>query len=285
MYKNLVVTIILVIATSSLMAVNPTCAQSLTSAPIPLKPEFSIAVTNSSYYVPVTYSIDPSTGQEIANTSYYSDYVDSLNVTITIKNQPLALSVKSDEYNGFKYFIEVKPHNSADWLSFTGYIDGLGHTQVGLGFVPSNSTSTTLAFQFSNPYFPVNDSKEFPANSNGLTYATNPFFPITVAKNEPADFRFRAGIGELYYISMGQLLFKGNYSDWSQLMISMTNGETSTTPTVSPSPTPSPTISPAPSPTPLPQESSLIIAVTAVVIAVIVVSVGLFVYFKKRKHQ
>jgi hypothetical protein len=282
MYKGLATAIILIIAASSLIAVNPASAQSSTSAPIPLKPEFSIAVTDNSYYVPVTYSIDPSTGQEIANTSYYSGYVDSLNVTLTIKNQPLALSVESDVYNGFKYFIEVKPHNATDWTSLTGYYDGLGHTQVGLGFVPSNSTSTTLVFQFSNPYFPVNDSKEFPANSNGLTYATNPFFPITVAENEPADFRVRAGVGELDYISMGQLLFKGNYSDWSQLTISMMNGETSTTPTASPSPTSSPTISPTPSSTPMPQESSLIIGVTAVLIAVIVI--GLLVYFRKRKH-
>jgi hypothetical protein len=265
MYKGLAVIIILVIAASTLMAVNPTSAQSSTSAPIPLKPEFSIAVTDNSYYVPVTYSVDPSTGQEIANTTYYSGYVDSLNVTITIKNQPLALSIESDKFNGFKYFIEVKPYNSVDWTSFTGYHDGLGHTQVGLGFVPSNSTLTTLTFQFSNPYFPVNDSKEFPANSSGLTYATNPFFPITVTKNEPADFRVRAGIGELYYISMGQLLFKGNYSDWSQLTISMTNGETATTPTASPSP-------------PVPEYS-------ITVILPLLVAISLTAIILRRKHR
>ena len=65
------------------------------------------------------------------------------------------------------------------------------------------------------------------------------------------------------------------------------------TPSPAPSPTPSPTISPSPSPTaspssspsptPVPPESPPIIAGTAAV-AVIAASVGLFVYFKKRKR-
>jgi len=222
------------------LTVKPASAQapSPTVYPTPSTPSFSVAITNSSYYLPVTYSTDPSTGQEIANKSYFSGYVDALNVTITISNQPLALSVKSNEYSGFKYFIEVKPHNSANWTSLTGYKSGLGTYMSGLGFLPSNTSQTDLTFQFSNPYFPVNNEKEYPTNSTGLTYATQPFFTITVAENEPVDFRVRAGIGDFQYISMGQLLYDGNYSDWNQLTITMANGETSTA-NVSPNPSPS----------------------------------------------
>ena len=53
---------------------------------------------------------------------------------------------------------------------------------------------------------------------------------MTVAKNESVDFRVRAAIGDLNYMSMGQLYFNGNYSDWNQLTITMTNGETSSVP-------------------------------------------------------
>ncbi|MDD4325916.1 MAG: emp24/gp25L/p24 family protein [Candidatus Bathyarchaeota archaeon] len=217
----LLLTLITAISSLTILTINPANAQnpSPTPYPIPSTPYFSITITNSSYFVPVTYSTDPSTGQKIANKSYYSGYVDALNVTIQIENQPLALSIKSNEYSGFKYFIELKPHNSANWTSLTGYLSGLGTYMSGLGFLPSNTSQTQLTFQFSNPYFPVNNQKEYPVNSSGLTYATNPFFTVTVAKNETLDFRVRAGIGNFQYISMGQLLYDGNFSDWNQFTI------------------------------------------------------------------
>lgn len=217
----LLLTLITAISSLTILTINPANAQnpSPTPYPIPSTPYFSITITNSSYFVPVTYSTDPSTGQKIANKSYYSGYVDALNVTIQIENQPLALSIKSNEYSGFKYFIELKPHNSANWTSLTGYLSGLGTYVSGLGFLPSNTSQTQLTFQFSNPYFPVNNQKEYPVNSSGLTYATNPFFTVTVAKNETLDFRVRAGIGNFQYISMGQLLYDGNFSDWNQFTI------------------------------------------------------------------
>lgn len=217
----LLLTLITAISSLTILTINPANAQnpSPTPYPIPSTPYFSITITNSSYFVPVTYSTDPSTGQKIANKSYYSGYVDALNVTIQIENQPLALSIKSNEYSGFKYFIELKPHNSANWTSLTGYLSGLGTYVSGLGFLPSNTSHTELTFQFSNPYFPVNNQKEYPVNSSGLTYATNPFFTVTVAKNETLDFRVRAGIGNFQYISMGQLLYDGNFSDWNQFTI------------------------------------------------------------------
>jgi hypothetical protein len=133
-----------------------------------------------------------------------------------------------------------------------------------------------LTFQFSNPYFSVNYRNEYPANSSGLTYATSPFFPITVAKNEPVDFRVRAAIGDLYYISMGVLLFNGNYSYWNQLTITMANGQTSSG---SMPPNPTPTSSPAPSPT-VPEFTSWIL----LFLLAVMVSSSLSVYHKKHKH-
>jgi hypothetical protein len=215
----LLLTLIIAISSLTILTINHANAQnpSPTPYPTPSTPYFSVTITNSSYFVPVTYSTDPSTGQEIANKSYYSGYVDALNATIKIENQPLALSIKSNEYSGFKYFIELKPHNAPNWTSLTGYLSGLDTYMSGLGFLPSNTSQTELTFQFSNPYFPVNNQKEYPFNSSELTYATNPFFTITIAKNEAVDFRVRAGIGNFQYISMGQLQYDGNYSDWNQL--------------------------------------------------------------------
>lgn len=104
--KGLALALILVLAVSceSVLMIKPVNAQnpSPTPLPVPSTPTFTVAITNTSYYSTTDNS-----------------YVDALNVTITIRNQPLALSVKSDKYNGFKYFIEVKPHNASKWgISF-----------------------------------------------------------------------------------------------------------------------------------------------------------------------
>lgn len=263
----LFLTLTIAMSCLTLLMFNPANAQnpSPTPYPMPSTPDFLVTITNSSYFVPVTYSIDPSTGQEIANKSYYSGYVDALNVTITIENQPLALFINSNEYSGFKYFIELKPHNFANWTSLTWYSSGLGTYMSGLGFLPSNTSRTELTFQFSNPYFPVNNQKEYPANSSGLTFATNPFFTITVNKNEPVDFRVRAGVGNFQYISMGQLLYDGNYSDWNQLTIRMANGETVAA-----------NLSPSPSPT-VPELSWLVI----VPLLLLVFSIAVIVRYRK----
>ena len=183
--KTLAIFLTLIIAMSCLtiLMVKPVNAQtpSTTLLPIPTTPDFTIVITNSSYSVPVTYSIDSSTGQEVANNSYYSGYVDALNVTLTIRNQPLALTTKSDLENGFKYFIDAKPHNSANWTQLIG---------GDWGVMPSIDSSTILTYQFSNPYFPVNGMREYPQNSSGLTYSPHPLLKVTVAKDE--QYRFQS---------------------------------------------------------------------------------------------
>ena len=247
--KTFTLTLILALIIPSIcrFTAKPTFAQTWgiignPSYPTPLTPEFSAIVTNSSYNTPPTYtyySYDPDTGTFVNNQSYYNGYIDALNLTITIINQPLAQSFASNVSLGFKYLIEVKPYNSTNWASLTGFRDGLGDPEDGFGFLSSNGSSTSLTFQFSNPYISSNYS--YPVNSGALTYVPTPFFPVTVAKNQPLDIRVRAEIGNFFYISMGQLDFNGNHSDWNQLTITMANGEASnatpiptqaTTPTV-----------------------------------------------------
>lgn len=220
--KSWALVLILLVATSSLslLMIKPANAQnpSPTQIPVPYSPDFTVAITNSSYYVPVTYSVDPSTGQEIANRSYFSGYVDSLNITLTIKNQPLALTTKPDINNGFTYYIEIKPHTSTNWTELT----------PDEGILPSSGEDTIRTYQFSNPYFPIGNQKEYPHTSSGLTYSPHPFLAVTTNKGEQIEFRVRAGIGTRFWLSMGQgILFNGNYSDWNQLTITMANGETS----------------------------------------------------------
>jgi hypothetical protein len=232
MGKYLCLCLVVILATSSLFMINPTIAQnpSPTPYPVPSTPNFTVTITNSSYFVPVTYSIDPSTGEEIVNKTYYSGYVDALNVTLAINNQPLALSTNPDINNGFTYYIEAKPHISANWTKLT----------PDEGILPSRGQDTTLTYQFSNPYFPIGNEKNYTHYSSGLTYSPNPFVDITVNRGELIDFRVKAGIGTRFWLSMGQgIVFNGNYSDWNQLTITMASGETAT---ANLSPTPSPTI-------------------------------------------
>lgn len=193
---------------------------------IPATPDYSISVTNSSYYVPVTYSIDRSTGQSVANNSYYSGNVDALNVTLTIKNQLLAFLLNSDYYHGLKYFVYLKPHSSTDWTYLRGYINGFGDLQTGVGYVPSNDWNTAITLKFSNPYSHPDDKLDFVSNSSGLTYASHPAFIMTIAKNESVDFRIKVGLGTLYTMSMGSSSFSGKYSDWNQQTINLAAGET-----------------------------------------------------------
>jgi hypothetical protein len=237
-------TLIVVLSCLTLLTVKPVDAQnpSPTPTPIPAIPNFTVSITNSSYYVPVTYSIDPSTGQEVANNSLFSGYVDALNITIRIKNQPLALSTPSDTFNGFKYFVEINGQ------SLSGFPNAFGSPQQGFGYLPSNSEYTTLTFQFSNPYFDENHDyrNEYPTNSSGLTHARTLLYPITVAKNQPVAVGVNAVIGSFYYLSMGQLMFDGNNSNWNTLTITMADGVTANAyrspPLTIPEATPFPTV-------------------------------------------
>jgi hypothetical protein len=228
----LLLMLIITISCLTLQTVKPVEAQSPSATPYPtlMAPEFTVEVTNTSYYEPITYTYDPTTGQMIANTSYYSGYVDSLNVTISIKNQPIVQTTYSDYRSGFKYFVRF------NGISLT---DG--------GFVPSNGSLTTLSMQFSNPYFSIAGKKNYPDYSSGLTYATNPFYPIiTVTRNELVSVQVLLFVGEFVILSLGIFYPEGNFSDWNYVTLPMASGETgsvinkpTTTPTITPTSNPS----------------------------------------------
>lgn len=229
--------------------VKPVSAQP-SSYPTPSVPQFSVTVTDTSYNVPPTYTNDPNTGQMVINSSYYSGSISALNVTLTIKNQPLAKSYYSwVSGEGFLYFIQVKPHNSTTWTDVSSYN----------GIKPSTADSTMLSFQFSNPYFNGFKNDEgyyrYTHYSDGLTYAYGdsffgsqreyaPFLPVTIPNGDQVDFRVQAGIGYVVPLTYGPL-FHGNLSDWNTLAITMMNGETSSAspnPTLSPTPTSTSTV-------------------------------------------
>jgi hypothetical protein len=279
--KYLSLCLVVILAVSSLFIIKPVIAQSPSATPYPtlIPPEFTVDITDTTYYVPITNSYDPTTGQMIANTSYYNGYVDSLNVTISIKNQPIIQTTYSDYRYGFKYIVEL------NGISLAGGLNGFGQVVSG-GFVPSNGSLTTLTLQFSNPYFPIGARTNYPFNSSGLTYATNPIYPIiTIGKNALFTVQVQIFDGEVHTGSMGNRFLEGNFSDWNHVTLPMTSGQTvsisnqpATTPIITPTSqsTTTPTITPTSSPS-VPEFS------IATLLLVVLSAVSLLLVVGKRK--
>lgn len=136
--KYLCLCLVLIVTIPCLFIIEPVNAQNPSATPYPTltPPEFTVGITNTSYYVPITYSYDRTTGQMIANTSYYSGYVNALNVTISIKNQPIIQITDSDYRYGFKYIVEF------NGISPSAHLNAFG-SAVTTGFVPSKGSLTT----------------------------------------------------------------------------------------------------------------------------------------------
>jgi hypothetical protein len=142
--KGFSLLLVVILAISSLMMVEPTFAQTPTASPFPIPtpsvPEFSVQLVGPPYLKPTTYQLDQSTGQIVANIGYSNEYSA---VELTIKNQPLVFDYSNVHLIGafgFYYNIQIKPHSSSgDWIDIYHAWD------YGYG-VPSNSEYTNLSF-------------------------------------------------------------------------------------------------------------------------------------------
>lgn len=76
----LILILIVVIASLSLIMIKPASAQTV---PKPSVPEFTAKYVDRSYTVPASTTIDPYTGQNVTNPSYY---VENRTLEIAIKN-------------------------------------------------------------------------------------------------------------------------------------------------------------------------------------------------------
>jgi hypothetical protein len=138
MSKRATLLLIVILTVSSLIAVN----LALASIPKPSVPEFTVKFIDASYYTPTTYSIDPYTGQNVTNPSYY---VANKTIIVSIKNQPFVSTY--DSSGGWNtslfYNIRIKGHFTENWTNLY-LVDGLP--------VKSNSDYTVFFYVSEQPY-------------------------------------------------------------------------------------------------------------------------------------
>jgi hypothetical protein len=234
MRKTATLIVIAVLVLSSLVMAGSAFAESI---PKPSVPEFAVALVDSSYDVPTTYSIDPYTGENVTHEGYH---VESKTIEVKIKNQPLA----SDWI--ISYNVRVKGHYEDDWHElYYASIDGYPTCQF------SGVGSEYTVFSYEGEY----------SSTGELEVERVGTFPV----DAEVDFQVEAMIGEcVRQVGSGiyaPWVFSGEVSGWSETQ----------TLTISEFQTPSPEATSTPEPTPSPYteplstEQGLILGVFAVV--------------------
>jgi hypothetical protein len=111
--RSLALLLIVVIGAVSMLAIQPTFAQSI---PQPSAPQFTVKFVDRSYDVPNTYrtTTDPFTGKQV--TANYGGYhVTNKTVDITIKNRPYSsINLQNGNLVQLYYAVRTKGHFT-DW--------------------------------------------------------------------------------------------------------------------------------------------------------------------------
>lgn len=256
------------ISSLSILATEPTGAQSTAKPSIP---RFTLEIVDHSYEVPITYtySIDPYTGKEVKNAQ--GGYrVENKTIDVTIRNQP------SSNENKIYYNIRVKGHfaQESEWKELYS------------PYSARNREGTTFAYQMS----PSQSSAQYTIISCPADY------PV----DSKIDFQVQALEGyftEYYpYIGVGAYgyRFTGGLSDWSDTQTITIPTESDSTHTPNPtSTTTNQTVTPNnPTATPTtdgnPSQMIDTIPITtfaAVVIALVVIIAILTVGLFRRKRK
>jgi len=242
--------------------------------PKPSVPEFSVALVDTSYDVPTTYSTDPYTGKQVAHGGYH---VARRALEVRIKNQPFTPFTDSDGHEiKFYYNIRIKGHYE-EWGSEFDPVYNHGEMPTQL-----NSDYTVILY----------NSSSISSYSFGLTPA--PMY-MEVSPNGQLDFQVKALVGYTYeketYPAFLSSFFEGEESDWSATQTITIPPSGSSSSSTSPSQTTEPTPEETQQPLQLDFKIELFptvpveVAAIATVIMVVVVCAGLLVYFKKRKQE
>jgi hypothetical protein len=205
----ILLTLIITMSCLTLLTVKPANAQTI---PKPSVPEFILKFVDASYDVPITYTTDPYTGQNITHQGYH---VNNTILLIAIQNQPLVYQFNGNESFGsesFYYNIQVKGHYAENWTQL--YLND----ELPMPNVSSTQTSLTLGV----------------LGESGLNIN---LIGITVPFDGKEDFRVQAMIGYFHKIAVpfSGWVFDGQTSDWSTT-------QTIAIPTSLSSPNPTPTI-------------------------------------------
>jgi hypothetical protein len=215
--KGFALLLLVFLVVSSLLIIQLVGAQSI---PKPSVPEFTVKWLNQSYTVPVSYSIDPYTGQSIKHPSYY---VDNSSIQITIKNQPFV--PYKDTINGWTislfYNIREKGHYTDTWKNI---------------YLTDELPVASYDSQYTVYTYPV----QHYSNAPDEYYLGSLLVQIT--EGGQVDFQVQAMIGYVHRILQGSFApyyFNGTQSDWSPTQtVTIPASNVSPNPTVTPSPTP-----------------------------------------------
>jgi len=262
MSKRAVLLLIVILAVFSLTMVESASAQSITK---PTVPEFKLSYTNHVYDVPAATS--QWSGEPIPNSAYHVDYRE---VIIKVKNQPHDEYI-NDDVNGIReqlyYNVRVKSHFSNNWTELYGRTAVYNNGNISTGtryYGASDSEVTYISINLNGPDNIIHTSTE-------------------LAVGNQVDFQVKALIG---YQNWENSTFFGEESSWSSTQtITIGQSDSTTTPSTLPSQnsttTPDQTTGLTSNDT---SQTLLLGIIIGAVFTIVLVSVGLLIYFKKRKR-
>jgi hypothetical protein len=229
MSKGFTLTLIFILAVSSLIMAKPAFAQTI---PTPSVPQFSVQYISYTHYIAPTYTTNPYNGQNETATSGYQ----AINETIvfTIKNQPFSPYTDANGNSiGFYYNFRYKGHFASTWTynpfnpdEQSAYAAGGWAVGPFKYFTQSSSNNTTFSF---------------PLNVILNTAPSN--YPL-LSNGSQLDFAVQAQIGyiaqsESVSPSLGSYYnFTGQSSDWSNTQTLTINLNQNTTSSATPTQTP-----------------------------------------------
>jgi hypothetical protein len=245
--KGFSLLLVIVLAVSSLLMVEPAHAQSIIKPSIP---EFTVKILDHSYYVPPTYTTDPYTGTKTMTHEAY--IAQNGTIEVAIKSQKFTQYYDSENNLVRLYLrVEYKGHFALEWTYYPGN-DGF-YANYSQYSVASDFGSTFIRFGFG----------EYTFGGEDRTIDTPP--SIGGPSGGQIDFKVEAFIGystRMQYDSIfGQKsndVYTGESSGWS-------NTQTITIPeTTNTSLNPSPTV---------PEFSSAIVLVIMLIVLLLAMSV------------
>ena len=261
----LFLTLTIAIACLTLLTVKPVNAQSI---PKPSIPQVTVNLTDTSYDIPPTATINPYTGETITKEG---SHVESRTIEIRIRNEPFTpLEVQAGTANwtvNYLYQIRWKGHFEDQWHTMFLTDDLLGR----------DSGSETV-FALWGTY----------SASEGLTIQRQGMYAAflsTIPPKSQIDFQVKAMIGYVHRVLEGGMapwIFTGEESEWSNI-------QTVTIPASSSSVTPAPSSTeslPNMGPTSPPNlNSDLITNLALVAVAILGISVISLLLFRKHRTK
>lgn len=213
-----IIALILILAASNMFWIESSSAQSI---PKPSTPEFTVQITDRSYDIPTTYSIDTYTGKTITHEGYR---VTNKTIDLSIKNQQVSqYSDGTGNVTSLYYYVRTKGHfgNETDW----NYCP-----QYGRYYSASSTDYTTIIFN-TEGYSSDGKSIYAPADSQidlQVQTCAGYYFAQWISNNNP-DHPLDGGMA---------MLFHGQKSDWSSILtLNMANAAVSVSASTEPSPT------------------------------------------------